>query len=64
MFLEKYALCDFNNFQSLHERTHDKAAICQFSKYHSKLNYRVILNIKSLSFEPGSNQIESYLSYT
>ena len=30
------------------------------SKNHSKLSSRVILNMKSLNFEPGSTQIESF----
>ena len=52
MFLNKYILCEFSNFQNLHERKNDKN------------DEPGSIQIASLNFEPGSTHIESYFGYT
>ncbi len=52
MFLNKYILCEFNNFQNLHEG--------KMTKNDEPGN----IQIESWSFEPDNTHIESYFGYT
>ena len=62
-FLKSVSYIILVNFRAYMREKMTKNRNFQFSKNHSKLCSRVISDMKSLNFEPGSTQIESFRAY-